>query len=211
MFSLSKRILILILFGVLALGIYKGTQFLVLNYIGISTVDLRLPGEEQIPFVPFIFLFYMVAYFMTSWVILKIRRKGRMLKVLTAFFIALGIHFLFFVFIPVEYVLRPEVKVGSYIFTELIAAFFNLDAPINTFPSMHVSFAFLSYFIVRRYWPAWSGTFLILAIVTSLSTVFVKQHYILDGVAAFLLALAINYLFINRRFGKWAKSPANLG
>jgi len=69
--SFTKRILILMLFGVVALGVYKGTQYIVLNYVGVSTIDLRLPGEEQIPFLPLIILLYMVAYIMTSWVILK--------------------------------------------------------------------------------------------------------------------------------------------
>jgi len=60
---------------------------------------------------------------------------------------------------------------------------------------MHVSFAFLSWFIVRRYWPELAGIFLIMAIATSVSTVFVKQHYILDIFAALAVAIAINYLF----------------
>ena len=215
MLSLSKRILILAAFGASALGVYKGIQFLVRSYLNVSEVNLLLPGEADIPFLPLIYILYSLVYIMPCWVILSIKRKGRMAKTIAAFCMALIIHFMFFVFMPVEYVLRPEIlpiqSFWSESFHQFMLVLFTLDDTINTFPSMHVSFAIISYFIVKRYWPQWAGTFLILAIATSLSTVLVKQHYILDGVSALALAMVINYFFISKRFAGWPDSPANLG
>lgn len=71
-----------------------------------------------------------------------------------------------------------------------------LDEPINTFPSMHVSFAFLSYYLMKKFQPRLQNVFLSLAIATTVSTFFVKQHYILDAVSAVVLAYLIQVFYI---------------
>jgi membrane-associated phospholipid phosphatase len=70
--------------------------------------------------------------------------------------------------------------------------------PNNNFPSLHVSFAFLCYFCMRRYRPRLALPTLILAIAVSASTVLVKQHYVADVLGAIPVAWAVNYFFLER-------------
>lgn len=196
---LRHRIGILILFGISSLGVYLGTQYLVLNLLDIKPLVLKLPGEEHIPFLPLLIVLYVVVYAMPAWIILSIQRRRRMVQTIAVFFLALAVHFFFFLFMPVEYILRPELKIGSEILQQAFVFLYRIDGPVNTFPSMHVSFAFISYFVVKRCWPRWAGVFLILAAATSLSTLVVKQHYIADVIGGLVLAMIINRVFIRKR------------
>lgn len=199
--SFQRRFIVLIFFSLVTLGFYVGVQKLVLTHFPISTLSLKLPGEENIPFIPSGILVYLLVYLLPPVVFLSIKQRGRILKTLTVFLVATFIHVIFFVVMPVPYVLRPELKVSTDLLVQLTAYFYTLDAPINTFPSMHVSFAFLSYFIMRRYRTEWAHGFLFLAISISLSTMLIKQHYVADVAAGLLLAFLLDKMIISRRLG----------
>lgn len=176
-----------------------------MDHGSLSQVNLLLPFEDQIPFVPLLIVLYMSIYIMPTWIFLSISRKGRIFKILLVFLTALCIHLMFFVLMPVEYVLRPQLHLESQILQNILSFLYTVDAPINTFPSMHVSFAFISYYIMRRYRPQWERVFLILAVAISLSTVFVKQHYVLDVVSGVMIAVFLNYFIIEKKFPSFVR------
>lgn len=199
---LVYRIIFLILFGVITAGCYLGSQSFINAYIPISSFELKLPGEEGIPFLPVFILVYVSIYFMPMVLFLNMGRLGRLYKAFMSFMLATVIHLIFFLLLPMEYRMRPEVEIPSEALQALFRLLHTIDRPTNTFPSMHVSFAFLCYFITRRYFPRQERAVLILAVAVGFSTVLVKQHYILDAVAGALMAVAINKFYISRSFVK---------
>jgi len=103
---------------------------------------------------------------------------------------------LIFVLFPVEYVrdhatLVADEEMITRFFFELI---FVLDPPRNCYPSLHVSMAFFTAF----HWFARDRvrflTFLLWAILISVSTLTTKQHYAVDVLSGLILAIGVYYL-----------------
>ncbi|MBX7147976.1 phosphatase PAP2 family protein [bacterium] len=195
--SFKSRFLCALGFGIFSLLFYKICQYLAPHIT--QPVTLGLPFEEKIPFIPLFTIFYIGCYILPPWLMLNIHEKGRMIKVLSAFMVTSLIHFTIFTFYPVQYIYRPLIaseNAHGVLFT--LKWIYFLDEPINNFPSMHVSFSFLSYYFVRRYLPEHKWVVGTLVLLISLSTLFVKQHYIVDVLAAALLAWLVSLMFIEK-------------
>jgi membrane-associated phospholipid phosphatase len=89
---------------------------------------------------------------------------------------------------------RPDLTSGD-IFTTLVSLIYNIDQPYNCFPSTHVSLTiFCTYFWLKEDWFRLQFRKMALIIFASLiivSTVFVKQHYILDVLGGATLAFGV--------------------
>ncbi|MEK6835793.1 MAG: phosphatase PAP2 family protein, partial [Nanoarchaeota archaeon] len=62
-----------------------------------------------------------------------------------------------------------------------------LDKPVNLFPSLHVSMTFLAFLIISKFKKDLRIIILIAFILSALSTLFIKQHYLLDTLAGLVL------------------------
>ncbi len=152
--------------------------------VGRDAHILFLPGEQRIPFVPAFEFLYMAGYVLPVVAIWKMPDVRRLLQLIGAFFLTLAVAYTTYLLYPV-YFERPVLEVDS------LATFFlsieYLDKSYNHFPSLHVAISWLIYFAcsegVRR-----RSLFLWLVIGISASTVFVKQHYIVDVVYGVALA-----------------------
>src|SRR3989344_1650059 len=82
---------------------------------------------------------------------------------------------------------RPEI-VPEGIASHIVAWIYRIDANTTTFPSAHVYFALIAAFFLTDAFPAFSPLWWILGLLISISTVFVKQHYVVDFVAGSLWA-----------------------
>ena len=99
---------------------------------------------------------------------------------------------------PVEYHLRPNLVVPTSWFMRLVDGFYKFDnPPLNCFPSLHVTGAFLSYFVVKKFKPSLENFLFVLAILISISTLTFKQHYILDVFAGFGVAFFLKKIFLD--------------
>ena len=184
--KLFHRFLIALAFGIYFVVSYMGVQYIA--RIWGSPIILKLPGEENIPFLPAMVLIYSASYLFFPLLFMLLQKKGNIIKAIWAFLITSMIHYLFFIFLPVQYTLRPDLTHYNHfsqtLFIPLINLYYRMDAPLNTFPSLHVSYAFLTYFLIRRYRPDLKTAAFIVAIAISVSTLLVKQHYVLDVVVA---------------------------
>lgn len=196
-----SRFKIILVFGFWSLFIYKAIQVSI-SYFPVEYKTLLIPGEEKIPFVPQMFFFYMLVYILPPFIFIILKSKKQIYKAFLAFVICSGIHFLFFIFMPVKYTLRPELETFQGYFSQMLSFIYKVDEPYNNFPSMHVSFAFLSYYTIKSFYKKYKMAFLLSAIFISASTVLVKQHYIVDVLAAILLASVINVAIIKRPISK---------
>lgn len=197
------RFLVALAFGIYFVVSYLGVQYIARTWG--SPIILKLPGEENIPFLPAMILIYSASYIFFPLLFILLQKKGNIVKAIWVFLITSIIHYAFFVFLPVQYTLRPDLTQYNHFaqtpFISLINLYYNMDAPLNTFPSLHVSYAFLTYFFIRRYRPDFKNIALIMAIAISVSTLFVKQHYVLDVVVALPITWLMNRLIIEKRFG----------
>ncbi len=92
--------------------------------------------------------------------------------------------------------LRPFMYERDNIFVTMVQMFYKADTPTNVFPSMHVYNTIVVHIAIcnneylrSRKWIIRSSG--ILAILIILSTVFLKQHSVIDGIGAGLLAYLI--------------------
>lgn len=114
------------------------------------------------------------------------------------------------VFLVVSYVypniqyLRPAVFPRNNIFTQLIAGIYRTDTPTNILPSIHVFNSLAVYFAIHncqalkdKKWL--QGGSLILSSLIILSTMFIKQHSVIDVCLGTTLALFGHLLFYPQR------------
>jgi membrane-associated phospholipid phosphatase len=73
---------------------------------------------------------------------------------------------------------------------------YDLDPPVNCFPSLHVAHSFVGALAVWRMHARLGAVALACAAVVGLSTLFTKQHYVIDVAAGFALAYAAYALFM---------------
>ncbi len=75
-----------------------------------------------------------------------------------------------------------------------------VDSPTNCFPSFHVGSVYLSCFIISKEGRRKFLFFLVWATAIAISTLTVKQHYFVDVVSGFGMAVIFYYVFRRARF-----------
>lgn len=196
--SLFQRCLIIIAFALFFIVSY----FILVHHVVSQGVvhSLLLPGEEKIPFFPWSFFIYCLVYVVPALAFLLLKTYESVLASVRAFFAAIAIHIIIWFFYPVEYCLRPSsLPQAPQPLMTWVDFMFRLDnPPVNCFPSLHVTYAFLTYFAIRTYRPKFAPYFLVLALLISLSTLTFKQHFVADVVAGFLVAWGLKLIFFKK-------------
>ncbi len=177
--------LFLPLFNIL---LYSLTQSLMMD---VPRGSIALPIDGKIPLIEEWVLVYFGCYvFWFGGLGLAARQDSRRFYgFFTRAFFSLVVAYLFFIFFPLS-IARPEI-VGEDIFASLMRLLYEIDPPHNLFPSLHCFFNWIVYTQIRgrREYPL---AFRIFACVFSFavfaSTLFTRQHYVLDVVAGVLLA-----------------------
>ena len=177
-------------------------------YVGVSQIreyltfrSLALPVDDRIPFfAPFI-IFYILAY--VQWIAnyLLIAREGKDFCYHFVYGDVISKLFclVFFLFLPTTLV-RPEVT-GNGICERLVRLIYQIDAPVNLFPSIHCleSWCCIHAAFYMKKTPRW---YLPLIIIISLcvfaSTLLVKQHVFID-VFGGILVFEIGYFLAGKK------------
>ncbi len=158
-----------------AVGTYANT---------LPTRDITSSLDNLIPFMPIFVWPYEICYvfpFVPLLVLSDWHRFNRaILAVVIANLTAYAVYFIF----PIAF---PRPVVGNSI-SEAVVAFehsFDFYPGANKLPSLHVAFAWLVYLACRgQLKKRWQGDLLLLtASLITISTVFVKQHILVDSVA----------------------------
>ena len=150
--------------------------------------------DELIPFNPhFIWIYHTIIPVIALTLVYLIKRKDLFLSSIVAFLLATAVLFFFYIFFPSFYP-RDAFVDNSTISGVLVEATRRIDGAQNTFPSSHVTFSWLITFFIsisacakKNKW-IYKGYF-IWAILISLSTLTLKQHFIVDVVSGIILAL----------------------
>lgn len=91
---------------------------------------------------------------------------------------------------------RPKIVEGDGFITWALRALYSFDPPYNCFPSLHVAHSFVSALTIYRLHRKLGHVSIVAAALVAVSTLFTKQHYVLDVVAGAAMALAGYWLFL---------------
>ena len=180
---LRKRRFAVVLAGLY--GLFTAT-YLLINAFSAGRVApaLFLPGEERLPFLPVFEYLYVLTYFLPALLIVAIRDYATVRRLIRAFSLVLLVAYTTYLVFPV-YFERPHLEVSS-LHTWLLSLEY-LDKPYNQFPSLHVALSWLVVHASQVSRRSHTGLAVLVAGI-SISTVFVKQHYIVDGLYGLALA-----------------------
>jgi membrane-associated phospholipid phosphatase len=171
--------------------------YMIISYtVDISkSPSLALFLDAKIPFVPWTIAIYDWIYIIIFIPLFTVKDLDLLKAVAKAFTFVILISLSVFIFFPVK-IERPELSQPKNFIEWWVWINYTLDKPTALFPSMHVSNAILSA-LVPIHWSKRIGIpALLLSFAISISTLTVKQHFIVDVIAGSILAVMSYFIFI---------------
>lgn len=191
--------------------IYLPSFFLLEKYITEDFHVIHVGLDDKIPFieyfiVPYLLWFLFVAVFIVYFFFVDTKEfyqlAAYLIAGMTVFLIISAIY-------PNGLMLRPTEFVRDNIFVDIVKGLYQTDTATNVFPSIHVynsivvAVAVVKSKHLSRYRWIQIGS-VVMAILIILSTMFLKQHSVVDVIGAFVLA-AILYPIVYIRKKKEKK------
>jgi len=157
-----------------------------------NATDVQFVFENSIPFVPNAIIIYLLIFPFLLAPVFIVKKYADFIEVLAIYAVLVVVSLATFFAFPTT-MARPSIPAGGFI-GRLFSVIWAVDGPHNLFPSLHVSsvvFAALvnGFFCPKAKLPSWLG-----AVLISVSTLFVKQHALVDvlggavfGASAYIL------------------------
>jgi membrane-associated phospholipid phosphatase len=161
-------------------------------------VNLAIAADHWLPFNHTWILVYAMVYVFLFLPVFIVRDKFSFYYVAKGYLMVNFISVAIFVIMPARYP-RPEILTQSEFLWWGTALNYLLDKPVNCFPSLHVANAFFASMIAYHYRPRVGIIAWFMAALVSVSTLYMKQHFIADIVMGFVLSFAIYRLYFKRR------------
>ena len=164
------------------------------------------PLDDMIPFCEYFIIPYVGWYFLVFGSLLyflfyNVESFVRLQKfIIFTQVVAIAVYIIY----PNIQLLRPEVFPRDNIFSRLVGFLYSIDTNTNVFPSLHVAYslALVSVWMKEKSAGAlWKSFVVIFVILVCLSTVFLKQHSVLDGFASAAMCLIAEVVV----YRKWWK------
>lgn len=158
--------------------------------IGGSQIEiLKIPADDWIPFAPWMVLFYVCVYlFWIPPILSSLVSYCEFKKILISATVSFAVMFLIYFIFPCSYP-RPTLLNPNGWAEELVAWLYMIDLPNNTFPSGHVtSVTMILSATFRKFHPAFAVLYFIWGALIILSTLLIKQHFIIDVAGGLMLA-----------------------
>ena len=193
------------------------TLFIIFNFISYFSIQLLFTASEynflisldhSIPFVPeFVWIYHTLIPIILITMFSFVSRKEVFLSAFTAYMIASVTLSVFYILFPSFYPRESFVDPSS-VSGWLVELTRMIDGANNTFPSGHVTFSWLLAFFVglTQYAKKYSWIkiiYYIWAILVTLSTLALKQHFIVDVLSGILLASMCYFLSKNIIFKRF--------
>ena len=195
-YSHLKLLLYWPIFGLLFLfveRIYPVDHYTVIH----CTLDDLIPFCEWFLF-PYLFWFVYLVGMHLYTMLYEIDSFARMMKYIILTYTAAIVIYLIW---PTCQDLRPVAFERDNVLTRFIAGFYQFDTNTNVCPSIHVigSLAVMEAALwSKRLTKHWKAGFVVCAILICISTVFMKQHSVLDILAALPICALGHYLYFGR-------------
>ncbi|WP_088225250.1 phosphatase PAP2 family protein [Desulfosporosinus sp. FKB] len=153
--------------------------------------------DQRIPFIKFFALPYIVWYpFVILTLAWLMKREPRLyVSTLIACLMGLALSYSFYILAQTT-TPRPQI-IGNDWLTRIVLFIYHMDEPYNSFPSIHVLISFILFQAGSKLKipsPFFTGLVRVVAGIIILSTLFIKQHTLLDvaggiGIGSFLFWL----------------------
>ncbi|MBL8988151.1 MAG: phosphatase PAP2 family protein [Gemmatimonadetes bacterium] len=155
--------------------------------------------DDVLPLVPSWAVVYGALYLFLILLPIVVVREDALVRRMFAAYLSIWITaYLFFFLIYPTAAPRPDRVSGAGFGLWGLRALYSADPPYNCFPSLHVAHSFVSALACSRVHRRLGTVALLAAVLVALSTLFTKQHYVVDVVAGVALALAAYGLFLRQ-------------
>ena len=184
---------------------YLAIYGIIQHAVRLSTGSYMTALDSAIPFMPeFVWLYHTLPFGIFFVMIFYIQRRRLFMRTFWACIIAAGVMSIFHILGPALYP-RAEFAVTN-LHEQMVVFTRQIDGAANTFPSGHVAFSWLMYLAMRKtkyalQYPFVNNVFLLWAIGVSLSTLVIKQHFVVDvfsGIATAILSFYAARLFLEK-------------
>ena len=157
-------------------------------------VDVLTSWDQSIPFIPEWVWVYNLNIPMPLTLIIVATKADQLLELIGGYIAIFIVAALAFVVVPVHAdVLRPDLTLYPATWSvQMLGHYYTLDEVGNCLPSLHVAYSVYAGWWGLQLMPrAWGYPYALLGVGITLSTMFVKQHFIADVVSALILAAAV--------------------
>ena len=172
------------------------------NRTSVSYFPIHIGLDDMIPFCEYFIIPYLLwfAYVAIPIVYFFFVNKNDYYKCCAFLFIGMTICLIIYTFFPNQQNLRPIVFERQNIFKDIVRGIYNTDTSTNVCPSNHVLNSLGVFISIVESESLRKNKIVcissaILTVLICLSTVFLKQHSVSDGLCAFGLAIVL-YAFI---------------
>ena len=171
--------------------------------IGYHIVECAL--DDQIPFleifaIPYYFWFVFIAGMLLYGLVYDRECYRKMMAFIAMTYLTTAV---IYIILPSQQVLRPTVFPRNNILTRVIASLYASDTNTNVCPSIHVigsmACVFAGWHSKAFSTPLWRGIFCLAALLICLSTVFLKQHSVLDSIPALVISFAAAFVIYRKK------------
>ena len=162
-----------------------------------SIIDDMIPFNEFFV-IPYYMWFAYVAVGIL-WFVFKCRNKTEYYKLVSVLSIGMTVFLIVSCIYPNCQDLRPTEFLHHNVFTDMVSALYKTDTPTNILPSIHVFNSLVIFFAVNSseqlqpYRLVRFGTGVLAALII-LSTMFLKQHSVVDVSMGILMSFAVQVL-----------------
>lgn len=156
----------------------------------------ELPVDRLLPFGPVWALVYGPLYlFLILLPVFVVREREHLRRTVWAYLLVWLTALVVFLAYPTV-APRPAHVAGGGFAVWGLRFLYSADPPYNCFPSLHVAHSFVSALACHRVHRRVGAMATLCASLVAISTLFAKQHYLLDVLAGVLLAAAAYALFL---------------
>lgn len=181
---------------------YLSWFFILENRKEVFHHTIHIKMDDWIPFQEIFIIPYLLWFFYIAIVVLYFffQSKEDFYKCIAFLFTGMTICLIIYTVWPNGQDLRPTVFPRNNFFVDLVKQLYITDTPTNVCPSIHVFNSIGVHLAImhsqklkNKKWIS-RGSFILMFLIC-LSTVFLKQHSVFDGICAIILA-AVIYVFV---------------
>lgn len=163
-----------------------------------TSIDYKIPFCEYF-IIPYILWFFYIG-FTVLWFMFKNKNEKEYMQLILNLGIGMTVFLLVSWLFPNGHLLRPASFPRENIFTDMVRLLYQTDTSTNILPSIHAYNSVVAFTAIARCKslkekPMIVGGTFLLTVSIILSTLFLKQHTVVDVIAAFVLNFVV-YIFI---------------
>lgn len=154
--------------------------------------------DAAAPFIPAFVFAYVSIYYISVVPAFLFKSRWVLRRAIVAYTTMSVVSFTIFLVFPVEMILRPDLVEGEGFATWLLAMIYAVDYPYNCCPSLHVGLAMMGAFTIGCVDKRFGQVASVIALFVCASTMFIKQHYIIDVIVGYIVAYGSFWYWLGR-------------